>query len=103
MFKHYEQPCGHCRGMPHRPGQRCHGHVVTFPSIKDPHPHQPEELGLVGRQVPPLEEPFHEPVNGKGIEKQVVLLTSLGVVMTEAINGWIFCESPGSCNNLRQA
>ena len=75
MFEHYEQPCGHRHGMPHRPGRRRHRHVVTLPAIKDPHPHQSEELGLVGRQVPPPEEPFHEPVNGKGVIKQVVLLT----------------------------
>ena len=62
-----------------------------------------EELGLIGRQVPPPEEPFHEPVNGKGVVKQVVLLTELWVVMTEAINRWIFRDGPGCCNNLRQA
>ena len=75
MFEHYEHPCGHCRGMPHRPGRCRHWHVVPLPAIKDAHPHQPVELGLIGRQVPPLEEPFHEPVNGQSVVKQVVLLT----------------------------
>ena len=90
MFEHYEQPGSHRRGMPHSPGRHGHWHVVTFLTIKDSHPHQVEELGLVGRQVPPPEEPFHEPVDGKGIVKQVILLTELWVVMTEAINCWVF-------------
>ena len=76
---------------------------MSFPSIQDPHPHQSEELGLVGRQVPPPEEPFHEPVDGQGIVEQVVLLTELWVVMTEAIDHWIFRNGPGRCNNLQQA
>ena len=67
MLQHHEEPRQHRCGMPHCPGRRCHGHVVTFPSIKDPHPHQAEELVLVGRQVPSPEEPFHEPVNGKSV------------------------------------
>ena len=75
MFEHYEQPGAHCRGMPHRPRQRRHWHVVSFPSIQDPHPHQSEELGLIGRQVPSPEEPFHEPVDGKSVVEKVVLLT----------------------------
>ena len=75
MFEHYEQPGAHRRGMPHRPGRRHHWHVVTLPSIEDPYPHQTEELGLVSRQVPSPEEPFHEPVDGKSIIEQVVLLT----------------------------
>ena len=75
VLKHNEQPCGHCRGMRHCPGRRRHWHVVSLPAIQDPHPHQLEELGLVGRQVPPPEEPFHEPVNGEGVVKQIVLLT----------------------------
>ena len=75
VFKHHEQPCGHRSGMPHRSGRRRHRHVIPFPATKDPHPHQSEELGLVGRQIPPPEEPFHEPVNGEGVVEQVVLLT----------------------------
>ena len=75
MFEHYEQPCGHRRGMPHRPRQRRHRHVVPLPAIKDPHPHQPAELGLIGQQVPPPEESFHELVDGGGVVKQVILLT----------------------------
>ena len=75
MFEHYEQSCGHRRGMPHRPCRRRHWHVVSLPSIEDPHPHQAEELGLVGRQVPSPEEPFHEPVDGKSVVEKVVLLT----------------------------
>ena len=75
MFEHYEQPCGHRRGMPHRPRRRYHWHVVPFPAIKDSHPHQAEELALVGRQVTSPEEPFHEPVDGKSVVEQVVLLT----------------------------
>ena len=75
MFEHYEQSCGHGCGMPHCPGRHRHWHVVSFLSNEDPHPHQLEELGLVGRQVPPPEEPFHEPVNGQGVIEQVVLLT----------------------------
>ena len=90
MFEHYKQPCGHRCGMPHCPRRRHHRHVVSLSSIQDPHPHQSEELGLVGRQVPPLEEPFHEPVDGKGVVEQVVLLTELWVVMTEAIDRRIF-------------
>ena len=75
MFKHYEQSCGHRRGMPHRPHRHRHWHVVPLPAIKDPHPHQSKELGLIGRQIPPPEEPFHETIYGKGVEEQVVLLT----------------------------
>ena len=75
MFEQYEQPCGHRRGMPHRPRRRCRRHVVPLPSIKDSHPHQTEELGLVGQQVPSPEKPFHEPVDGKSVVEQVVLLT----------------------------
>ena len=75
MFKHYEQPRRHRRGMPHQPRRHRHWHVVPLPSIKDPHPHQSEELGLIGQQVPSSEKPFHEPVDGKGIVKQIVLLT----------------------------
>ena len=75
VFEHYEQPCGHCRGMPHCPRRRRHWHVVTLPSIEDPHPHQPEELGLIGQQVPSPEEPFHELVDGKSIVEEVILLT----------------------------
>ena len=67
MFEHYEQLHRHRRGMPHRSCRGGHGHVVPLSSIKDPHPHQLEELGLVGRQVPSPEEPFHEPVDGQGI------------------------------------
>ena len=66
--------------MPHCPCRRRHWHVVPLPAIKDPHPHQPEKLGLVGRQVPPPEEPFHELVDGKSIVEQVILLTELWVV-----------------------
>ena len=76
--------------MPHCPGQRRHWHVVSLPAIQDPHPHQTEELGLVGRQVPPPEEPFHKPVDGKSVVEQVVLLTKLWVVMTEAVDCWVF-------------
>ena len=75
MFEHYEQPRRHHCGMPHHPCRRHHWHVVSLPSIQDTHPHQSEELGLVGRQVPSPEKPFHEPVNGEGIIEQVVLLT----------------------------
>ena len=75
MFEHYEQPCGHRRGMPHRPRRHRHRHVISLPAIKDAHPHQSEELGLVGRQVPSPEEPFHELVDGESVVKQVVLLT----------------------------
>ena len=75
MLKHHEEPCRNCCRMPHRSGRGGHGHIVPLPSIEDPHPHQLEELGLVGRQVPPSEEPFHEPVDGEGVEEQVVLLT----------------------------
>ena len=52
-----------------------HGHIIPLPSIEDPHPHQSEELGLVGRQVPSPEKPFRELVDGKGVVEQVVLLT----------------------------
>ena len=69
MFEHYEQPSRHRHGMPHRPRRRCHRHVITLPSIKDPHPHQLKELGLVGRQVPSLEEPFHETIDGQSVVK----------------------------------
>ena len=75
MFEHYEQPCGHRRGMSHRPGQRRHRHIEPLPSIEDPHPHQVEELGLVGRQVPSPEEPFHKAVNGQSVVEKVILLT----------------------------
>ena len=75
MFEHYEQPRGHCCGMSHRPRRRRHWHVVSLPAIKDSHPHQAEELGLVGRQVPSPEEPFHEPADGKSVIKQVIFLT----------------------------
>ena len=61
--------------MPHRPGRRRHWHVVSLPAIQDSHPHQTEELGLVGRQVPSPEEPFHETIDGQSVEEQVVLLT----------------------------
>ena len=89
--------------MPHRPRRHRHWHVVSFPPIEDPHRHQPEELGLVGRHVPPSEEPFHEPVDGKGIIEKVLLLTKLWVVMTKAINCWIPRDGPRRCNDLRQA
>ena len=75
MFEHYEQPCGHRCGMPHRPRRCRHRHVITLPSIKDSHPHQVEELGLIGRQVPPPEAPFDELIDGESIVKEVVLLT----------------------------
>ena len=75
MFEYYEQPCGHRRGMPHRSCGSGHGHIIALPSIQDSHPHQTVELGLIGRQVPSPEEPFHEPVDGKGVIEQVVLLT----------------------------
>ena len=75
MLVHHEEPCRNDRGVPHRPHRRRHRHVVSLPAIQDPHPHQPEELALIGRQVPPPEEPFHEPVDGQGVVKQVVLLT----------------------------
>ena len=61
--------------MPHRPHRRRHWHIEPLPAIKDTHPHKPEELGLVGQQVPPPEEPFHESVDGQSVVKQVVLLT----------------------------
>ena len=61
--------------MPHRPRQRRHWHVVSLPAIKDAHPHQPEELVLIGRQVPSPEEPFHEMIDGQGVVEEVVLLT----------------------------
>ena len=53
--------------MSHSPCGSGHRHVVPLSSIEDAHPHQPEELGLVGRQVPPVEEPLHQSVNGQGI------------------------------------
>ena len=69
MFEHYEQPHGHHRGMPHRPRRCRHWHVVTLSSVEDPCPHQAEELGLVGRQVPSPEEPFHETIDGQSVVK----------------------------------
>ena len=75
MLKHHEEPRQNNRHMPHRSCRGGHGHTIPLPSIEDPHPHQSEELGLVGRQVPSSEEPFHEPINGKGVKEQVVLLT----------------------------
>ena len=71
----HEEPRRNSRRMSHRSCRGGHGHIVPLPSIKDPHPHQTEELGLVGRQVPSPEEPFHEPVNGKSVVEQVILLT----------------------------
>ena len=75
MLEHYKEPCGHCCGMPHRPRRCHHWHVVPLPAIKDTHPHEPEELGLVGRQVMSPEEPFHEPVDGQSVIEEVILLT----------------------------
>ena len=75
MLQHHEEPQQNSRGMPHHSCRGNHGHIIPLPSIEDPHPHQLEKLGLIGQQVPSLEEPFHEPVNGKGVVEKVVLLT----------------------------
>ena len=75
MLQHHEEPRRNSRRMPHHSCRGGHGHVIALPPIKDPHPHQAEELSLIGRQFPSLEEPFHEPVDGKGVIEQVVLLT----------------------------
>ena len=75
MLEHHKEPRRHSRRMPHHPRRSGHGHVVPFSPIKDTHPHQSKELGLVGRQVPPSKEPLHKSVNRKGVVEQVVLLT----------------------------
>ena len=75
MFKHHKQPRQDSCCVSHQPGGSGHGHVIPLSPIQNTHPHQSGGLGLIGRQVPPTEKSFHEPVDGQGVVEKVVLLT----------------------------